>query len=86
MLKLMSDILTMIFKVASENKPYMSNIAYIDPDKKQQNIVSLWAGAGIGANPIKRIIELREENEFLRLQLKKKEIIKIKFETPIKKG
>jgi hypothetical protein len=68
--KMLSDLLELILKVAREEKHYMSHIAYIHPeDKELKEIVSIWAGAGIGATPTKRIAELIEENSKLKFQL-----------------
>ena len=48
----------------------MTQIAYIHPDTKEQcEIVSIWAGAGIGAEPNKRISELQKEISQLKAQL-----------------
>jgi len=58
----MSDLLSFILRVASEQKPYITHIGLIDTDTGQRHeIVSLWAGVGIEANPIKRIEELSVE-------------------------
>ena len=75
--KMASDILVMIMKVASEDRHRMTHIAFIHPeDNKEHQIVSIWAGAGIAADPLKRIAELIEENRRLKLliaeEIKKK--------------
>lgn len=67
--KMCSDLLVMIMKVAIENRHYMTHIAYIHPDEGEKQIVSIWAGAGIGAEPQKRIAELLSENSILKAQL-----------------
>lgn len=61
----------LILKVSTENKPYGTHIGIVCPETgKEQELVSIWAGAGIGAEPLKRIKELSEENELLKLKLK----------------
>lgn len=68
---MLGQLLEFIFKVSIEQKPYMTSVL-IKCDDEKKEIVSLWAGAGIGAEPIKRIQELKEENELLKLELYKK--------------
>ena len=67
--KMLSDLMVLIMKVANENRHYMTHIAYIHPDEGEKQIVSIWAGAGIGADPQKRIAELIQENSILKAQL-----------------
>lgn len=67
--KMISDLLGLILKVAKESKHMMTHIAYVHPEEGEKQIVSIWAGAGIGAEPTKRISELLAENEKLRSQL-----------------
>ena len=67
--KMLSDLMTMILKVANENRHYMTHIAYVHPDGGEKQIVSIWAGAGVGAEPQKRIAELIEENNILKAQI-----------------
>ena len=67
--KMLSDLMTMILKVANENRHYMTHIAYVHPDEGEKQIVSIWAGAGVGAEPQKRIAELIEENNILKAQI-----------------
>ena len=67
--KMLSDVMTMILKVANENRHYMTHIAYVHPDEGEKQIVSIWAGAGVGAEPQKRIAELIEENNILKAQI-----------------
>lgn len=67
--KMLSDLMVLIMKVANENRHYMTHIAYIHPDEGEKQIVSIWAGAGIGAEPQKRIAELLSENSILKAQL-----------------
>jgi hypothetical protein len=69
--KMLSDLFVLILKVAEENKHMMTNLAYIHPEEGEKQIVSIWAGAGIGANPTKRITELLEENAMLKDRLSK---------------
>lgn len=68
---LLSKLLELILKVATDNKHLMTHIAYIHPAEGEKQIVSIWAGAGIGAEPTKRITELLEENMKLKLELSK---------------
>lgn len=67
--KMLSDLLVMIMKVANENRHYMTHIAFVHPEEGEKQIVSIWAGAGIGAEPQKRIEELLKENSFLKSKL-----------------
>ena len=68
--KLMSDLHVLIMTVAKEDKHLMTHVAFIHPeDGTEHQIVSIWAGAGIGAEPTKRIKELLEENRLLKNQL-----------------
>jgi hypothetical protein len=67
--KMLSDLMVLIMKVATENRHYMTHIAYIHPDEGEKQIVSIWAGAGVGADPQKRIAELLSENSVLKAQL-----------------
>ena len=67
--KMASNHLELIFKVASERKPYMYDIGFVLPDGGKDEIVSVWAGAGIGAEPMKRIDELVMENALLKEQI-----------------
>ena len=53
--KMLSDLLALIFKVAQEDRHMMTHIAYVHPTEGDQQIVSIWAGAGMGADPVKRI-------------------------------
>ena len=68
-MKMLSDLLGFILKVAKDSRPLMTQIAYIHPDTKEKiDIVSIWAGAGLGANPYKRIEELQKEISLLKSQ------------------
>ncbi len=68
--KMLSEVLKLILTVATESRPRMCKIASIHPNTKEnQDIVSLWAGAGMGADPYDRITELKKEVELLRLSL-----------------
>jgi len=68
--KMLSDILELILKVAKESRPMMCKIACVHPETNEQlDIVSIWAGAGLGADPYKRITELKRETELLKAQL-----------------
>ncbi len=68
--KMLSDLLVLIMKVATEDRAYMTHIAYVNPtDGKVVQMVSIWAGAGAAASPVKRIDELLTENSKLRAML-----------------
>jgi len=69
-MRVLTDLFAIIMRVATEDRHMMCNIAYIHPDEGEKQIVSLWVGAGIGAEPNKRITELLEENAMLKTQLK----------------
>lgn len=70
--KMLSDLLTLILKVSSENRPYMTHIAFVHPGEGEKNIVSIWAGASMTADPTERISELLRENRVLKDQLSSK--------------
>jgi len=67
--KMLSDLLGLILKVATENRHMMTHVAFVHPDEGEKQIVSIWAGAGIGAEPTKRIQELITENAMLKMKL-----------------
>jgi len=64
--RMLSDLLNLILKVGTENRHMMSHIAYVHPEEGEKQIVSIWAGAGLEADPLKRIAELYKENERLK--------------------
>jgi hypothetical protein len=67
---MLASLLELILKVATEEKHLMTHIAYINPiDGKESQIVSIWAGSGVAAEPTKRIKELLEENSRLKTLL-----------------
>ena len=68
--KMLSSLFELIMKVAHERTHYMSKVAIIHPDIEDGEIVSIWAGAGLGADPINRIEELKAENSRLRRELR----------------
>lgn len=67
--KMTSDLFGLIMQVATTHRHMMTHIAYVHPDEGEKEIVSIWAGAGIAADPLKRIKELLEENSRLKAQL-----------------
>ena len=67
---ILSDIFRLIMKVAQEHRHMMTRVAQVHPDGEQEEIVTIWAGAGINADPTERIKELMEENQKLKKQLK----------------
>lgn len=71
MFKMLNDLLQLILKVSYEDRHYMTEIIITNPQTKaKQPIVHIWAGAGINADPLKRIQELIEENTALKEKLK----------------
>lgn len=69
--KMLSDLFGLIMKVATEDRHMMTHIAYVHPYEGEKQIVSIWAGAGMSAEPTKRISELLSENSILKAQLSK---------------
>lgn len=70
--KMLSDLFQLILKVAQEDRHRMTHIAFVHPEEgSEHQIVSIWAGAGVGAEPTKRIKELIEENSKLKALLAK---------------
>lgn len=73
--KMLASLYELILKVATENKPYISHLAMCHVHKDDGNgddryeIASIWAGAGAGAEPLKRIQELAEENAALKMHI-----------------
>jgi|GEM_PF-5502129 len=67
--QMLSDLLALIIKVASEDRHMMTHLAYVHPEEGEKQIVSIWAGAGMAAEPTKRISELISENSKLKSQL-----------------
>lgn len=70
--KMLSKLLELILKVSVDGRHRMTHIAYVHPEEGEKQIVSIWAGAGIGADPVKRISELLEENSRLKIELANK--------------
>lgn len=70
--KMLSDLLGLILAVAKEDRPRMTHIAFVHPTEGEQQIVSIWAGAGMDADPTKRIAELLAENSRLKMELSKR--------------
>lgn len=65
--KAMGEILKIVLKVGAERRPMMVHVAYVHPSLNEDgDVVTIWAGAGVGANPAKRIKELAEENDKLK--------------------
>lgn len=66
----MGKILEIVLKVGAERKPMMVHVAYMHPSlHEESDVVSIWAGAGVGADPVKRIKELVQENDKLKRML-----------------
>ena len=65
---MLSDLFKMIMEVSIEDRHMMTHLAYLHPEEGEKQIVSIWAGAGMGANPTKRIAELLSENSKLKMQ------------------
>jgi hypothetical protein len=67
---ILASILELIMKVATEHRNYSCRIASVLPgENTQDEIVSIWAGAGIGADIHKRVDELYKENQLLKSEL-----------------
>lgn len=65
--KTMAKVLEIVLKVGAERRPMMFHVAYVYPSfQEKSDVVSIWAGAGVGANPTERIKELVAENEKLK--------------------
>lgn len=69
--EMLSKLFEMILKVSMEQRPLMTHIGYVHPEEGNKEIVSIWAGAGMGASPTKRIAELLAENNLLKAALNK---------------
>ena len=69
--KMLSHLFGLIMKVANEDRHMMTHLTYVHPEEGEKQIVSIWAGAGMGAEPTKRIAELLKENSMLKAQLSK---------------
>ena len=70
--KVLSNLCDLIMKVATENRHMMAHVAYVYPkNSNDEQIVSIWAGAGMAASPTKRIAELLSENSMLKAELSK---------------
>jgi hypothetical protein len=70
MFEMLSKILSLLMQVATEDRPYMTEIIITIDDDIKQPIVHIWAGNGASADPFKRIKELSEENIALREMVK----------------
>ena len=70
--KMLSDLLGLILAVAKEDRHKMTHIAFVHPTEGEHQIVSIWAGAGMDADPTKRIAELLAENSRLKIELSKR--------------
>lgn len=75
-LEMLNHLAELMIKVVDEEQPYMTQIAAVNTEtKKNYDIVSIWAGKGVGADPVKRIRELRDENDLLKRVIANKEKI-----------
>ena len=66
--KMLTDLFLMIMKVATERRPYVSRIAFVNTSDESEELiegVSIWCGVGAGAHPIKRVEELSRTNSQL---------------------
>lgn len=70
--KMLSDLLGLILAVAKDDRHRITHIAFVHPTEGEQQIVSIWAGAGMDADPTKRIAELLAENSRLKIELSKR--------------
>lgn len=67
-LKTIADLFSMIMKVATERRPCVSRIAFVNVSDESEELiegVSIWCGVGAGADPIKRVEELSRTNSQL---------------------
>ena len=62
--QMLTDLLRLILKVAHTDKHFGTKV--ILHRDVEQPVVWIWAGAGVNADPYKRIQELAEENENLK--------------------
>jgi hypothetical protein len=69
--EMVSGLLTQILKTSHTRDNYLSHIAIVHPDISSADgeIVTIWTGAGLGADPLKRLSKLREENNELKKQV-----------------
>jgi len=72
-MEVLTKLFALIMETASSHRHMTTKIAYIHPTEGDKEIVSLWAGAGVAADPFKRIKELREENAELKRMLLEKD-------------
>ena len=63
----------LIIQVAVENKPYMTKLAQMTPEGEKQDLVTVWAGSGIGSEPLERIEHLVKENRLLKKLIDKED-------------
>ena len=71
-INLMSNLFTMIMKVASERRAMMTKLAFIHPEvKEDMEVCTIWCGSGMTASPTDRITLLMEENKALKLEISK---------------
>ena len=63
--KALSDLFILMFKVAKENRAYMTHLAY--GYLPEDRIVSIWITPKFNQSPLERIKELVEENDELRI-------------------
>jgi hypothetical protein len=68
-LKMLTGLYELIFNVATENKNYMTRIAYVHPEEGEKTIATIWVGAGVNSDPVDRITELISENFELKAQI-----------------
>lgn len=66
---MLTTLLTLILEVRDDGKPRMTKLAIVMPNEESEELVSIWAGAGAGAEPTKRISELLSENTALKMEL-----------------
>ena len=68
-MEMLTKLFELIMQTATSHRHMATHIAYIHPTEGEKEIVSLWAGAGIAADPMKRIKQLLEENAELKALL-----------------
>ena len=71
-LEMLNHLAELMVKVVDDGQPYMTKIAVVDTKTEtKQEIVSIWVGKGIGADPTERIAELIKENDMLKATIRK---------------
>lgn len=67
--RVICELFSLIMKVSTEGRHMMTKIGTMYPDGEKEDIVSLWVGAGLTADPTDRISELLQENSRLKMDI-----------------